>query len=830
MFSSPNSPVLPTIPPFRNFSDQYEPEPEEVQDLCWAMNRFPQLGFLPASPHFHGPIFQRLNHVNIAPVNNKWQLDPQLQKSWATLEDTLKFVGDALLSDLCIPLNFSYFPLPATFGYRRQHRSHRAALRCAEHSRNAFFTLAASCSYGMAMRRSDSTSSTPRWVGILLERGVFPEWIDDFRKSQFADFLHTQRVGVIMHPACDWLQLIPMLVRTNVPVWIEWSDGRSDYYGQKSTYVARYRPQPGDISMARALEQQSPNLLHTPVMSPASVVGLCPEPDPTSRQRRGETFEQFFEREKADHDMRASLETLSAKQVRLSRERSAIAAPGRRGPRVYEWEDVDGFLMRLLVPRGDVENIWECYKESQRRFNSFENQWDLAAAFDPSTSTIDPYAYSDDSDEEHSPRPASPLFLPPPNSLPLPLLSRPAIDASREDFATTHGNADDPNHNHNHALPTSIPEPDRLDDILYYRYGFNKSSSYQDVRFFSQDNLTRVKRTLGDGLANLESSIHADVIAFVQRFVCGQPPALLWDLSPTHEFPLADTLTTCNVIVLIKQLRDKTYYTIEPRISSSNDAPWRLVVEDPVTVIECLRRAADWGRSRYRIAQSFLDRGIPFSTREPVPIVPSPRPYFIGLCPRPPGYEDGLLDYFAYEERLTVFLQMPHARAALLQGGIVWRLAKLVLDERRDSDALRGPSSDVDIYGKALSLNPSGARFWDDVLSTEELDLICGVHQIYTGMFLSYHLKAPSNLCHSCQSSVFRCILVAKTFGLGGQRLQRRLLVSYLRGLVPKTPPIHSFWSGVHAKFFKVERRHEGVQAYKRILSCKQGCCGSFLE
>jgi hypothetical protein len=67
VFSSPNSPLLPTIPPFQVFHDGFEPDPEDVGDLCWASNRFPQIGFLPASPHFHGPIFQRLNHVNITP-------------------------------------------------------------------------------------------------------------------------------------------------------------------------------------------------------------------------------------------------------------------------------------------------------------------------------------------------------------------------------------------------------------------------------------------------------------------------------------------------------------------------------------------------------------------------------------------------------------------------------------------------------------------------------------------------------------------------------------------------------------------------------------------
>jgi hypothetical protein len=312
----------------------------------------------------------------------------------------------------------------------------------------------------------------------------------------------------------------------------------------------------------------------------------------------------------------------------------------------------------------------------------------------------------------------------------------PAIDASREDFAATHGNTVDPNTIT--TTPCICQSQNRTGWMIFCTTDMDSTSLlHMKACSYLLRMTLRVSRGPWETVqADLEANIRADVIAFVERFISGQPPALLWDLSLTNESPLRDALDTCNMIVFIKQLRDKTYYLIEPRISSSNDAPWRLVVEDPVTAIECLRRAADRGGSRYRIAQSFLDRGIPFSTRESIPLVPRPRPHFIGLCPRPPGYKDGLLDYFAYEERLASFLQTPHARAALLQGGIVWRLAKHVLDECGDSHALRGPSSDVDIYGAALSLNPDGARLWDDVLSKEELDLICGVHQIYTGTVL----------------------------------------------------------------------------------------------
>ncbi|KAF8236188.1 hypothetical protein L208DRAFT_1109948, partial [Tricholoma matsutake] len=56
---------------------------------------------------------------------------------------------------------------------------------------------------------------------------------------------------------------------------------------------------------------------------------------------------------------------------------------------------------------------------------------------------------------------------------------------------------------------------------------------------------------------------------------------------------------------------------------------------------------------------------------------------------RPTGYTPHLADYAVYRASLGSFLHWPHARAALLKGGIIWRLAREFLDNKA---VLMGPS------------------------------------------------------------------------------------------------------------------------------------------
>ncbi|KAJ6559425.1 hypothetical protein DFH09DRAFT_921720 [Mycena vulgaris] len=103
---------------------------------------------------------------------------------------------------------------------------------------------------------------------------------------------------------------------------------------------------------------------------------------------------------------------------------------------------------------------------------------------------------------------------------------------------------------------------------------------------------------------------------------------------------------------------------------------------------------------------------------------------YSGLGFRPVGYKHDLADYHAYVSRRSDFLLGPRGRAALLYGGIVGRLAR---SEVSVDEACRGPSDEAFTEGVCLWDGHSTYGYWDDCLTEQEIDLICGVYHVATG-------------------------------------------------------------------------------------------------
>jgi hypothetical protein len=129
-------------------------------------------------------------------------------------------------------------------------------------------------------------------------------------------------------------------------------------------------------------------------------------------------------------------------------------------------------------------------------------------------------------------------------------------------------------------------------------------------------------------------------------------------------------------------------------------------------------------------------RGIPFNTYTSLATdAPIPRQSIFHLHPpRKARYKADAYDYREYETQLKIFLQQPRARAALLKGGLIWRLAKEIVDDRLDNEALLGPSEDF-VLGGYLQLYANGPQLRDDYLCDTELEFMCGVYPVYTGKF-----------------------------------------------------------------------------------------------
>ena len=90
------------------------------------------------------------------------------------------------------------------------------------------------------------------------------------------------------------------------------------------------------------------------------------------------------------------------------------------------------------------------------------------------------------------------------------------------------------------------------------------------------------------------------------------------------------------------------------------------------------------------------------------------------------GYVFTVEDYNEYYRARETVLALPHARAAVLQGGLMRILASSV----RMEDVLEGPSFTP--ATTQLAIKESGP-FGDDLLSQQEIDIICGVYRMFTG-------------------------------------------------------------------------------------------------
>ena len=147
-----------------------------------------------------------------------------------------------------------------------------------------------------------------------------------------------------------------------------------------------------------------------------------------------------------------------------------------------------------------------------------------------------------------------------------------------------------------------------------------------------------------------------------------------------------------------------------------------------------------------------------------------------------------LQDYDAYCQRVIKVAQSPCAlRATWLKGGIVWCIMREItgkfpqphhsrsyLEELQD-----GPSGESDHY-QGITIDSKGRGYYDDGLSSVELDVIAGVFRVYTGKSHQTHVKlvmADQQLDRAWRPDR-RCLMVAKTLHMGKSSWVHRDLVS----------------------------------------------------
>ena len=431
IYTSPNSPTIPTLPHPRPLSVD-TPDISDFQKPRWAETRHPFLAYVPLSPRYDKPPFDRLRCFGKAfPVvrsMSNWQVAPAIVTQFETLENNLLFIADTLfrVGGALVHLDFSLVSLPTQYGYKREHKHKHGAEKSALRSRDAFLPLMAWCSYNISnlnavMDAPGNFTVVKRWEYALQQAGVNIDAIKELKESELVDFSKDYpRAGVFMdNTFWQFHNLVRSFEKDNVPVWIRWS---SQYW--HTMPLERLYPIPNviqkikaerDEASRRAAASEIPYHSSPPAGAPPTNQGF-PNPEPYSGQRPGETWQAFFARRDEKNKSRLATESDRQRQQRLSREAAQQNHPlpgkGTSAPVVYHWEkdDATSHRLRIRVTRGTVPSIWNDYAMTQRIYNPHENEWDICTDLDPDAKPED---WDDDDDDFYfphapSPRPASP--------------------------------------------------------------------------------------------------------------------------------------------------------------------------------------------------------------------------------------------------------------------------------------------------------------------------------------------------------------------------------------------------------------------------------------
>lgn len=121
------------------------------------------------------------------------------------------------------------------------------------------------------------------------------------------------------------------------------------------------------------------------ISTPAGYHPEAPLPIKGSGQLHGETTKDFFSRRSERNRLAMQKESSSERRAREQRIKNAAPGkvPGRKGARVFCWEDQEGFRIRTPVGYQNYIERWSDYHGAQRRYDAFLNEWDLCSEFDP---------------------------------------------------------------------------------------------------------------------------------------------------------------------------------------------------------------------------------------------------------------------------------------------------------------------------------------------------------------------------------------------------------------------------------------------------------------
>ncbi|KIM46617.1 hypothetical protein M413DRAFT_23013 [Hebeloma cylindrosporum] len=438
--------------------------------------------------------------------------------------------------------------------------------------------------------------------------------------------------------------------------------------------------------------------------------------------------------------------------------------------RVFEWvKDDRGMYQRLEVPKADRCDVLHYYGKNQKVYNAHINEWDCIGElgqleqqdieqmdwvdesdlYEPASYDLPPHPGPSTSirhghgAQQHIDRRGLPYRDPPPH--PGPSNSnhhrhveqyqdvydpaayvqseyyQPPVDqtAKRSESSLVP----------EHMLFKTSVDVSEVSTILHEHFGYvpplgkgptSKNAPTQQERLFTVRAIGL--KVVDNKYFDSEMGVHA--VEFVRSLLSDdrKPELDYWDLKAGNRWALG----TCRRLRSLRILGNRFLFDFGDAASVT----WTLCVDQPEIALFICR--LEERLDEVAIVKVLLGCGIPFRTLALLPSHPVAFPRTVMVSVRLPGYVFTTDDYISYRNQRNDLLRDPRVlRAAIMSGGIAWRLA---LSKGFDV-VVEGPTADLidEHVGICISTDRPGWQYWDDACSTRELDLLCGAYICYNG-------------------------------------------------------------------------------------------------
>lgn len=728
---------------------------EQFRQPLWWTKAFGWTSFISrTSPSYHPPFDVISIPRPTRAASGQFGMPLPIAGSWNKLERDIKDAVVYLTAEFSIPAVCPYMPF--ALGYSRSYSTLGDAFRSARLAGDWFVIWQGLLSYVIARtfdkargkKKEDGYQQSPplpypSWFSSLERKGYSQHWLEGIHQSTIA-LLNNDipRAGVFFDPADGDTSRpsIEWFLDHSIPVWYKWSPAAAKIVDPK------YHPPP---SMLREWTRYASPVLMAgaPFSCPLYAVA-----DPVTIYSRREQIKGFIaDRTAAFEDAKRAGPADALKHWARRSEK-----PPTAHCRVFVWDAKPSDPMILERRRAwefSPDNMLANFSAGQRWYDVLENEWHCCRelAWDEAT--------AEGKGGEGSLGVASSSLIqadrPPEGPFPM---SKPCSASSGDGCVAFVPSESIPpasrdlTATEDHPLETLLRTKcdvqsatrSRQDDLLNkildhltYRLGFAPPVPFPCGELkepIPQNQVEMLLRIAGfDPALSLDpelrlgwASLCKHAFDFVQSMLQGGVSNHLWDLSTEH--------------VVGWQRNAYLYRFIVVQPSSHNgpllycfDLPGRpwLVAVTSATDALAVCRWVNANRGVRDIVMELVHTSVRFYTMAPAcgfARTPSHQRVPRTSIPiRLAGYTFTKSDYDAYIRSRSLLLCQPRMRAALMRGGIVWRLAIATMSA---TDVLAGPSDAPSI---SMVHTRNSEQYVDDDLTSTELQLICGAYLCYTG-------------------------------------------------------------------------------------------------